>query len=103
MTSTLGNFPVDDSALDHILHSLNGSYAVDDDGTHHLVGADFSFSQLLDFYSGYDEANLVEEPYSPGSDVYSYTKPLYSSSDVIRALVLEIKRLRALDTEATAL
>ena len=90
-------FPVDDVALENIKHALNGSFTVGEDGTHHLVGADFSLNQLLDFYSGYDKNKLVkmEDVQMFGSDeVYEYPDPVFHYTDVIRALIAEIERLR---------
>lgn len=86
----LPDFPVDDGTLNLLEDSLNGSFTVDADGTHHLVGADFTVSDLLDFLSGYDEAKL-----ETGENGWEeYPDPLYHINDVVRALIAEVRRLR---------
>lgn len=87
----LPSFPVDDVTLDCLEHALNGAWHVDADGNHRLVGADYSFTQLLDFLSGYDPAWLIET--EPGIVEYR-GGALYHSHDVIRALIAEVRRLR---------
>lgn len=100
MPDTLPAFPVDDVTLANVLHSLDGAYTVDDDGTHHLVGADFTLSSLLDFLSGYDETKLIRggdmgtTPFGEPVEFTEYPDPLYHPNDVIRALAEEILRLR---------
>lgn len=99
---TLGSFPVDDSALNAIKDALNTAYGdVQEDGTHELVGGDFTLDQLLRFYSGYDESRsiLIQEADPSregwaGAAVYQHLDPQYSEHDLIRALVEEIERLR---------
>lgn len=102
-------FPVDEATLSNIKHALGGSYTVDEDGTHHLVGSEFTLSQLLDFLSGYDESKLIvldpgyEVPENAsfgekvaGASITEYPDPIYHYFDVIRALIEEVERLRAL-------
>lgn len=79
---------------------MGGAYTVDDDGTHHLVGADYSVSKLLDFLSGYDpnKVEVLEEGLFEGDPprVTEYVGgPIYSRDCVIRALIAEVRRLRA--------
>ena len=106
---TLPPFPVDEATLSNVMHSLEGVYAVDEEGNHNLVGSEFSFSQLLDFLSGYDpnEAILIQEGTDVGGGaslveqiggaaIYHYPHETYHHTDVIRALIQEIERLRAL-------
>ena len=91
------SFPVDDITLDAIEHALGGSYTVDEDGTHHLVGSDYTLSTLLDFLSGYDASKLElmdGENEWDAIPVYSYPEALYHHTDVIRALIAEVRRLR---------
>ena len=90
-------FPVDDFTLDQIEHAMAGVYTIDDDGEHRLIGAEFSFNQLLDFLSGYDERKLtqaVNQYDTPIPDVFEYPDAIYHPNDVIRALVAEVRRLR---------
>lgn len=91
-------FPIDDVTLDAIEHALGGAYTVDEDGEPVLHGADMSLPQLLDFLSGYDPAKLqpvLNEYDTPMPDVSLYPEPLFSRDDVIRALIAEVRRLRA--------
>lgn len=105
MPEKLPPFPVDDFTLDQMEHALGGAFEVDPEtGDHRVVGADFSFGQLLDFLSGYDPAKtvIIEEanpllPGIEGAEVGEYPDPLYSMHDVIEALIREIKRLRHRD------
>ena len=88
----LAPFPVTDSILDLVEHALNG--ALDDN--HELVGAEFSLHQLLDFLSGYDPAKVEQI----GEDIYKYVGgPLYHYTDIIRALIAEVRRLRPQETD----
>lgn len=98
------SFPVDDLTLDALEHALGGAYDVDEDGTHHLVGADYSLDQFLDFVAGIDptDASAVEvlDPGDPtesgwaGAPVYIDNRPHYHPNDVIRSLIAEVRRLR---------
>lgn len=87
--------PVDDRALDLYEEALKAGYTVDEDGTHHLVGADFSLPHLLDFFSGYDSTKSVLIGYDGGTPIYEHTEPIFSERDLIRALIVEVRRLRA--------
>ena len=78
-------FPIDDEVLNLLEDSMKAVYEVDADGTHHVVGADFTVNQLLDFYSGYDPDAVVNE---------EYYGPLYHIHDVVKALIEEVRRLR---------
>lgn len=99
---TLGSFPVDDGALRAVLDAVNTHYGgLKEDGTHELVGGDFTLSQLLQFYSGYDESKneLIQEGDPNGTmweaaTIYRYPDPQYTTHDLIHALVDEIMRLR---------
>lgn len=91
-------FPVDDFTLDQIEHALGGAYSVTEDGTHTLVGADFSLTQLLDFLSGFDPARL--EP-TDDPDTFVYDGAVYHEDDVIRALIAEVRRLRIPSSEGS--
>lgn len=87
----LGPFPVDDFTLDALEHSLNGVMEVDEEGNHHVVGADYSFWQFINFMSGYDESRLTptEDP-----EVNIYNGQVYFPTDIIRSLIHEVRRLR---------
>lgn len=93
MPDTLPDFPTDETTLQHLLHALSGSYEVDDDGNHILQGAEFSLTELLDFMSGLDPSTytVIDD-----GDVKITLIPgvCYSEQDVMRALILEIQRLR---------
>ena len=88
---TLPEFPVSDDVLDSIEHALGGSYEFTSDDQPKLVGADFSLSQLLEFYSGYSPEKLqpTDDP-----QVFVYPEPVYTERDVIRSLIKEVRRLR---------
>jgi len=96
METELPEFPVDDTTLDFLEHAMQGSYIVDEEGNHTLVGADFSLSQLYNFLSDYDESKSVHVGYSKdGTPMYDYPGAVYTPYDVIRALIAEVRRLRA--------
>lgn len=95
MTDTLPPFPVTDDVLDQVEHALAAVYEVDDEGTHTVVGADFTLSKLLDFYSGVDESDGQVIGDVHGIPIIEHEKPVYSEHDVIAALITEIRRLRA--------
>lgn len=96
---TLPPFPVDDVTLNMLEHSMRGAYTVDHDGTHHLVGAEYSTPQLLDFLSGYDPEKVVPLKDEDGYDIPNFVEyvggPVYSRDCVIKALIKEVRRLRA--------
>lgn len=78
--------PLDDASLTLLLEALDASLG--DDGS--VVGADFTLSRLLEFWSGYDESKLVQI----SDDVYEHPEAVLHPNDVIRALIHEIRRLR---------
>lgn len=86
-------FPVDDFSLELLNESLD-FYLTYQGGELMGVG-DFSLNQLLNFWSGYDiKDSIREDDDIDGIECYTHTKPIYSEHDVIRALILEIQRLR---------
>lgn len=88
--------PLDDATLTLIEEALNAGYEVDENGTHRLVGAEFSLNQLLDFFSGYDANKAVDTGENiDGIPVFEYPDPVFSTHDLIRALVSEVRALRA--------
>lgn len=96
----LPEFPTNDAMLDRLEHALGTcwTYADKDERIH--VGGDYTVPELLDFLSGYDPSLAVplgEHPGLFGDDVEwtEYPFPTYSEHDVIRALVAEVRRLRA--------
>lgn len=100
----LSDFPVHEMALEALMHGMAGAYDVDDEGNHVLVpmngeGGEFSFHDVLHFYAGYDPSLVVamlDEDGHEIPDVVEYTGPSYHYHDVIRALIAEVRRLRAL-------
>jgi hypothetical protein len=97
------SFPVDDATLLALEHALGGAYTVDPDGTHHLVGADYSMTELLDFLAGCTGRDPNEELIREGREdsndwrdapIYYDTRIHYSEHCVIRALIAEVRRLR---------
>jgi hypothetical protein len=97
--SGLRPFPVDDLTLDALEHAMGGAFTVDEDGTHHLVGADFSVNQLLDWLAGIDRDNdaileLLSDPEDPRLPVYYDPRPQFHYTDIIRSLIAEVRRLR---------
>jgi hypothetical protein len=99
---TLGPLPVDDEALSHYKHALGASFALDEEGNHIVVGAEFTINDLLDFYSGFDpETDTMFEGFVGGMEMTSATKPVYSEKDLICALIGEIERLRSEKNEGS--
>lgn len=88
MTDTA--LPVDDFTLTLIEEALNTSYAVDEHGNHTLVGGQFTLPMLLNFFAGYDPADLQE--IAPG--IAEYKGISLHPHDLIRALINEVRRLR---------
>lgn len=88
---SLPPFPVDECTLGNIEHALDARMSVDEEGAHHVAGADFTMPALLNFQSGYDPA--LVEPLGDGIVEYVGGE-LYTRDDVIRALVAEVHRLR---------
>ena len=99
---TLPPFPLTDDVLDRLTEALNTCYGeARDDGTHELVGGEFTLTRLLDFYSGYDPAKEIDLGYHPdplgmGGLVQwtEYPDAVYSERDVMRALIDEVRWLR---------
>lgn len=109
MSKGPGEFPVDDATLLALEHSMKGALTFDrpdgapDDGGPWLVGADYSFHQLLDFLAGCtgeDPNAVVIDPGDAmwndirGARIVYDTRIHYSEFDVIRALIKEVRRLR---------
>lgn len=88
--------PLDDAGLTALEHALNAVTDIDAEGERHLLGADYTLSQLLNFWSGYDPADGVMTGYIDDIPVYQQDKPCLSEFDLVRALVAEIRRLRDL-------
>lgn len=89
MTRTLPAFPVDEGTLNVVLDSLDRGY-IGNDTNHEPIRAEGTFGILdvLHLFSG------------PAADDPS---PLtYSRDDLITALIHEIRRLRAPNTEETS-
>lgn len=84
--------PVDDEALYLLEEALDYRFVGEDENGDPVGSGEFSLYQLLEFWSGYDPAMLE----SVGSDVSEYHGPILGTSDVIRALITEVRRLRAL-------
>lgn len=95
--STLPDFPVDDFTLAAIEHALDARLSYDDDGNCVVVGADYTIPKLLDFLSGYDEGMVVPLLDDDGYEIphhVEYPGSIYSRDDLIRALIVEVRRLR---------
>ena len=100
MTSELPPFPVDDLTLTSIEHALGASLTFDDDDVlmerPRVIGADFTLGTLLDFLAGVrDDPDGVAELVREDPEVWYDPRPHYSLHDVIRALIDEIRLLRA--------
>lgn len=93
--------PLDDAALDAIDHALAGAYTTTEDGTtdgtHELVGAEYTLTQLLDFWSGIDPADdgVLVGYTNDGTPIFEIPGVCLSERDLIAALVAEVRRLRA--------
>lgn len=101
---TLGPIPLDNEALDAIEHALGAVYTFDDhdqalglaDSEPILTGADYTLDQLLRFWSGADPVEAGElAGYAGDSPIYTSHKPCYSERDLLKALIAEVRRLRA--------
>lgn len=113
MADSLPAFPLDDATLLAIEHALGGALTFDrpdhalsdfEDQGPWLVDADYSLSNLLDFLAGCtgEDPNRVvlseADPTLPGyagAEVVYDTRIHYSEHDLIRALVVEVRRLRS--------
>lgn len=91
------SFPVDDITLDLLDHALNGT--IDDNGN--ITGADMNISQLLAFMSPAQDDHEIQRRTDIADATCSNIIDLtdlgwtYHRDDVIRALIAEIRRLRA--------
>lgn len=79
--------PLDDMSLGLMLEAMNTAL----DGNHELVGGTITMNQLLNFWSGYDKAKELDE----GENMSYYPHPVLMRDDIIRALIEEIRTLRA--------
>ena len=95
-------FPVDDLTLTHLEHALDARLAVDEQGKHQVVGADFSMLKLLEFLSGYDPTKVTplldEDGYERPNWVEYTGPPVFTRDCVIRALIAEVRQLRSVLT-----
>jgi hypothetical protein len=84
--------PLDDLTLDAIEHALGASltYENGDYDNPIVVGADFTLPKLLDFLAGQDATDGHEE-----DGMWICHQPSFSQKDLIRALVNEVRELRA--------
>jgi hypothetical protein len=97
----LPEFPVDNDMLDRLDHALGTCWTYNDGGERVHHGGDYTLPELLDFLSGYDPSLAI--PLGEGSGPFGgdvewteYPFPTYHEHDVIRALMAEIRRLRAI-------
>lgn len=107
-------FPVDDFTLDQLEHALGTCLGdMGEDGNHELVGGEFTMSKFLQFMSGYDDERQTLIGYTdtlPGTDIpidgavpiYEHWDEAYTEHCVIRALIAEVRRLRAQQNGTTA-
>lgn len=86
---TLGPFPVDDATLGALEHALDATLTFTPDGEPVVVGAEYSLGRLLEWLSGPSE--VLEDPETP---LVTRVQPAYSTSDALRALIGEVRRLR---------
>ena len=84
--------PVDDAALDLIDEALDYHFVGEDENGEPVGSGEFSMYRLLEFWSGYDPDNITQEP----GGVAHYHGYMLTHKDIIRALIDEIRRLRAL-------
>ncbi len=117
------DFPTDDATLAAVEHALGGSLSMDPEHGGSLdapvrVGADYGLADLLDFLAGTTQpdpercyridgdgermtAEQIARDDAMGVDqVWLDERPHYSEHDVIAALIVEVRRLRALVGEA---
>lgn len=88
-------FPVDDFTLDQLEHAMATSVEVGEDGEYRCVGGEFTLSTFLKFMSGYDPERASHVGYVGDVPMYEVWDEQYSEHDVLRALVAEVRRLRA--------
>lgn len=90
MTETI-RVPLDDMSLGLMLEAMDTGLDCDEDGNHVLVGGTITMNQLLNFWSGYDKAKELDE----GENMSYYPHPVLMRDDIIRALIEEVRALRA--------
>lgn len=86
--------PVDDEALNLLESALDYYFSGEDENGDPVGVGEFSLYQLLDFWSGFDPSLLAADDDNPRHEVYR-GGPLLTSTDVMRALIAEIRRLRS--------
>lgn len=90
---TLPSFPVDEITLAGIEHALTAHVDASDPDNPRAIGAEFGLPTLLAFLSG-----TCNEPAGGLEQVAHGTefdrRPQYAVNDVIRALIVEVRRLR---------
>lgn len=92
----LAPIPLDDAALNAIDDALTALWGwSDEEGGPVLVRGEYTLSQLLDFWAGFDpnDSVLISEVGDP-LPVYVCNQPTYHEHDLIKALVAEVRRLR---------
>lgn len=94
--------PVDDESLNLLETALDYHFTSEkDEYGEYKASGEFSMYQLLDFWSGRDPALDEAEETDGGSVGTTYRGgPLLNHKDVIKALIAEVRRLRALDSAA---
>lgn len=86
--------PLDDAALNALEDALGAAYAVDDLGNSYLARGEFTLTQLLEFWSGFDKSKAVLVGNAGDAEIYEYPDPVLHPNDVIRALIAEVRTLR---------
>ena len=99
--NTLPSFPVDDVTLAAIEHALQGSYTLDEHGNHVLVGAEFTLDRVLDLAAGIDRSQDADHLHPVSEGVVVDDRVHFTPNDVIKALIIEVRRLRALGQDIT--
>jgi hypothetical protein len=92
--NTLPSFPVDEATLAAVEHALQGSWTVDKDGNHTLVGAEFTLQRVLDLAAGINRNDDFEHLHPVSDRVYVDDRVQYTPNDIISALITETRRLR---------
>ena len=96
MSKERESLPLDSDALELYLEALDSVIVDVDSEGNPVMSGEFDLPALLEFYSGYE----AERSESVGDGVFVYRGgAIYSTSDLIRALIGEIKRLRGLNNE----
>ncbi len=86
--------PVDDISLSAILTALDYTLDWPEDAKEPQGIGEYSLTQLLNFWSGFDESKLIPIDDIAGSPAFAYPDALLCEVDVIRALIYEVQRLR---------